>query len=531
MGVSDLIASALGAGLEARVAEDTVNGNGGGGGESGGRGSAGVDGRKQVATIRLGGNRFLPLSWQRVLVPLSMHPPRELDLAWASVASRSFIDTTRPTSDEQDSIQSATTAALSMVASAELSHYAGATPTTLPAVSAPAQFSVLAESPPMLSSPQQPLCELLAGTILPMDAPGIETLNLLGSTGLLPVDSNHTHADTVGGGPGAGGTGRGGTEEGERTGTRRNREGDSERLFSSAFLVLLRDGLMSPLCRTTSLLLSGVRGPASSSAPRNVNQNDNDSNEGGWLSNMATGKPSGDGGVGRYRTNAVLGPGDIRSLCYAASACASLRCLDLAGCDLSGALGAGAVTAAVTCLLAHDDDDGHVGDHSSLPYDSESTPRGGRGKGETDASTGTVVGLSRLSLRACHLGAAGLSAALGALVSVVLWGDGAHNSHVHHNDNTYHLRKERLRRFPLLLDLSDNRPAASSSQRRDSVSTPAAGAEGRGRREEWVSGVVEGEDSALVQITESLRELERSGSASVMPFCDSRLSSGRCARS
>lgn len=531
MGVSDIIASALGAGLEARVAEDTVNDNGDGGGETWGRGSASVDGRKQVATIRLGGNRFLPLSWQRVLVPLSMHPPRELDLAWASVASRSFIDTTRPTSDEQDSTQSATTAALSMVASAELSYYAEATPTTLPAVSAPAQFSVLAESPSMLSSPQQPLCELLAGTILPMDGPGIETLNLLGSTGLLPVDSNDKHAGTVGGGPAEGGTGRGGTEEGERAGARRNRDGDSERLSSSAFLVLLRDGLMSPLCRTTNLLLSGVRGPASLSAPRNVNQNDDDNNEGCGLSTMVTGKPSGDGGVGRCLTIAALGPGDIRSLCYAASACASLRCLDLAGCDLSGALGARAVAAAVTCLLAHDDDDGHFGDHSSLPYDNESTPRGGRGKGQTDGSTASVVGLSRLNLRACNLGASGLSAALGALVSVVLCGDGPHNNHVHNSGNKYHLRKERLRRFPLLLDLSDNRPAASSSQRRDSVNTPSAGEEGRGRREEGASGVVGGEDSALRQITESLCELERSGSASVVPFCDSRLSPGRCARS
>lgn len=540
MGVSDLIASALGAGLEARITADTVNDRRSvGDGESVSRGSADVDGRKQVATIRLGGNRFLPLSWRRVLVPLSVCPPRKLDLAWASVVSCSFTVPTEPTSDDQDSRQTATTAALAMVAAPEEQNYARDTSTNLPAVSAPAQFSVsLASSSLLSSSPRQPLCELLAATILPVDAPGLEVLNLLGSTGLWPVDSNHRHADTtVGEGPGEGRIGRGASEETERIATRRKGDGDSELVSSSAFLLLLLDGLMSPLCRTTSLLLSGVRRDTTpSSAPSNTHQDNDTNTEVCRPSTVAMGKPFGHAGSGLCRANTVLGPGDVKSLCYAASTCASLRFLDLAGCDLSGLLGASAVAAAVTCLVTHNvDDDDHFGDHSSVSYDDDSTSRRGRAEGERHASTAAVaapagVGLSRLSLRACNMGTAGLSAALGALVSVILWGDGTQSSRVKGSDNNYYRTKERLRRLPLLLDLSDNRPAASSSQRRDDANKSAAGAEGRGSREERASDVAASEDFTLGEITKSLCELQRNVSASVMPLCDSKLLSGRYVR-
>ncbi|CAN0485506.1 unnamed protein product, partial [Ectocarpus sp. 8 AP-2014] len=90
--VSDLLASALSAGLEARVvagklAAATSAGRvaDGSGGDGGNVERSESDGRAQVSTLRMGNNRFSRESWVDVLEVLSSTPPRELDLSFASV--------------------------------------------------------------------------------------------------------------------------------------------------------------------------------------------------------------------------------------------------------------------------------------------------------------------------------------------------------------------------------------------------------------------------------------------------------------
>ena len=132
-----------------------------------------------------------------------------------------------------------------------------------------------------------------------------------------------------------------------------------------AFLLLLRDGLMSPLCNTTHLQLSGLRSPMHPAdfAPAGSACAGVDGSGGGGVGGGCTDSSGGSAGGRFFR---VLGPRDVESLCEAASACASLQYLDLAGCDLSGADGAAAAAAAVTCLIRNNDDDDEYDDLSLI---------------------------------------------------------------------------------------------------------------------------------------------------------------------
>ncbi|CAM9894019.1 unnamed protein product [Ectocarpus fasciculatus] len=377
--VSDLLASALSAGLEARVVAGKLAAANGAGrvadGSSGDGERSESDGRAQVSTLRMGSNRFSRQSWGHVLEVVSSNPPRELDLSFASVLPR-------PSATAGGVVATATAAAVA------LPPEGGGDDDSPGAVTPPPR-----PRPP----PAQTLGELLAATVLPADAPGVETLNLTGSTGLLMIDDRRRQQQQRRGLDGGGGV-----------------EDSSEPVACpsssgmEAFLLLLRDALMSPLCETTHLLLSGVRGPP----PPARNADCNSAAPGG-----APPPPP--------PPTAVFGPRDAKSLCEAASACASLRCLDLAGCDLSGPVGAAAAAAAVSCLTSKDG-------------------------GEDEVGFGMAGGLRRLSLRACGLGAAGLAAVVRALVGEVGGGLGPGT-------------RRKGRPLPKLLDLSDNRPLVGAA--------------------------------------------------------------------
>ncbi|CAN0499955.1 unnamed protein product [Ectocarpus sp. 12 AP-2014] len=224
-----------------------------------------------------------------------------------------------------------------------------------------------------------------------------------------------------------------------------------------AFLLLLRDALMSPLCETTHLLLSGVRGPPPPPPARN-NADCNSAAPGGT-------PPS-------PPPATFFGPRDAKSLCEAASTCASLRCLDLAGCDLSGPVGAAAAAAAVSCLIRNDDED--------------------------EVGLGMAGGgLRRLSLRACGLGAAGLAAVVRALVAEPGGGLGPGT-------------QRKGRPLPKLLDLSDNRPLVGA-------------AVGTARREQD-RGLGEAD---LTELAGLVRVLEREFMVSVAVTGDQRRAFGR----
>lgn len=417
-----------------------------------------------MAALRIGNNRFFRSSWHCLLEPLSSHPPRELDLSFASVLPRRS-----PAHAVADGDGGSRTAGQ------------GTPPCSVAIAGEP-----FGEVSPLFSSQQlraqeQSLGELLASMVLPVDSPGIETLNLTRSTGLLLDDCQHDK-EVAG--------------RGARDGEQLLRRSSSSSSSTAAFLMLLRDALVSPLCRTTHLLLSGVRGSPplrpeaafAAAASRNAES----------FSSSAPG--------GRGRMLRVFRPHEAKSLCEAASACASLRCLDLAGCDLSGPVGAVAAVSAVACLIRSGDGDGSDDGAAVFGF-------------SVDPASSC---LRRLSLRACGLGASGLSAVMRALVA--LPGE----------DRALGGEEQRwggsLPRFPRLLDLSDNRPlaaaaiaaasAAVGTVNRDSggvqAGTAAVGEEGE-----------EGDVDALSDLAASVHALEREGLASVVISCDPRRSHRR----
>lgn len=379
------------------------------------------------------------------------------------------------------------------------------------------------------SLPSQPLFELLAATVLPVDAPGVETLNLMGSTGLLLVDL---------------GEHLGSTEEEANGDGEFDEPHCSSSSTTAAFLLLLRDALMSPLCRTARLLFSGIRGglPRTASSARNGR-------------NLAADPAAGRSSFPRR----VMGPEDVKVLCEAVSACVSLRSLDLAGCDLSGAVGAAAAAAAVACLIRNDDGNDH------FPFDHLYLDQGSGGKREENGDNNVRIGraaadfgLNRLSLRACRLGAAGLSAVIGTLLSafysddwlVSAMSDSIDNSNLDADHYSRQLpssgaarwdviaserggcwaggdKKSPPPRLPRVLDLSDNRPTASTNRGPaevgENVSTEISPDPGspldpavvvsQGHDEERRE---DGEDcAALRQLAVSLRVLKKNGLASV----------------
>eukprot|EP00752_Nemacystus_decipiens_P003472 g3207.t1 len=465
--VSEILASALSSGLEARVARKAASDAGGTGYSGGvGDGDGESDGRAQVSTLRIGNNRFWRSSWRCLLGHLASHPPRELDLSFGSVLPRcTAAAVARDAASSRTPVRdtgAATSAAAAAVASER---------NALPSAGGRPELS---ENP----MPEQSLGELLAATVLPADAPGVEILNLTGSTGLL-LEHQHQHQHQhqhreVDGGRDAAEDGGGAPPSGS----------SPPCPSTAAFMMLLRDALMSPLCTATHLLLPGVRG-SSPSLPRGATATTT-------ATVTADGSPSPSGFGGRA-LRCAFGPRDATSLCEAASACASLRCLDLAGCDLSGPEGASAAVAAVSCLARdyHDDDDD------------------GGGYGPPVAG-----GLDRLSLRACGLGASGLSAVVRALVALTRdHGQGAR-------------REGRRPRLPRLLDLSDNRPLGAG----DGAGAGAGGfVDGpSGDRGPGGSGADEGaglegaDVAALSDLAASGRALQLGGLASVVVSCDSR---------
>ncbi|CAM9680120.1 unnamed protein product, partial [Scytosiphon promiscuus] len=318
--VSRLLASALSAGLEARISGKLAAGADGGdgavfdergtdgdrhGNRRGGINVAGGPdegwGRAQVAALRLGGNRFFRSSWRRLLEPLSSHAPCELDLSFATVLPRC-------STAAGDAVVSVSTA----VGGAAEGAMASPPEACLESGDGPA---------PSLSqaAPAQSLGELLAAAVLPADAPGLETLDLTGSTGLLLVEDGPSH--------------RGSEDDASEVEEPLPFSASPSSSSTEAFLLLLRDALASPLCRTTHLLLSGIRGsPARTGSTAAASSC--------WL-----------------RPPSVFLPRRVESLCEAASTCASLCCLDLAGCDLSGPVGAAAAAAAVACLIRSEEEE------------------------------------------------------------------------------------------------------------------------------------------------------------------------------
>lgn len=400
-----------------------------------------------MSALRIGNNRFSSPSWRRILEHLASNPPREVDLSSGSVllprsstAAVAFDAAESSTAGRQNRSSPAVAVAVAVAAESDVA----------PSAEPPGSL----EGP---APPEQSLGELLAATVLPADAPGIEILNLTGSTGLLLQQ----HGEAGGGGA---------SEDGG------HRTHPSLCASTAAFLMLLRDALVSPLCRATHLLLSGVRG--SPLPPENTTASEDD--------NVSASSPFGP----RDQAPRTFSPHDAKSLCEAASACASLRCLDLAGCDLSGPAGASAAAAAVSCLTRNNDDHGGYGCGYGIPV---------------------AGGLDRLSLRACGLGASGLAAVMRALVA--LPGD-------HDGPGT---RREGPRpRFPRLLDLSDNRPLvagggaggapAVDGARRDQDRDRDAGVAGAGQ----AAGLEDGSDAAMSEVAASARALHVERLASVV---------------
>ena len=450
--VAELLASALRRGLEARIVDKaaadargaaySASDNGhvsGGGGESEGE----SDGRVQVSTLRVGNNRFSSSSWRCMLEHLASHPPRELDLSFGSALPRC--------------------PAAAAASDAAASGTPGRAVTPSSGAAAAAAFSTESDVVPSAGSPESPedptpeqsLGELLAATVLPADAPGIEVLNLTGSTGLLLLQ----RPEVDGGDSAAEDDGEGGPSSSSPSCP-----------TTAAFLVLLRDSLVSPLCRATHLLLSGVRG----SSPLLRRE----------TAPATAPSPSGPAGPKLHE----FSPHDAKSLCEAASACASLRCLDLAGCDLSGPAGASAAAAAISCLTRNDDDDGY-----GVPV---------------------ACALDRLSLRACGLGASGLSAVMRALTA--LPGD----------DGPGRRREGHQRpRLPCLLDLSGNRPlggGAGGGALAASVDGAHRDRDAGGAGADQAAGLEDADGAALSELAASARALHLQGTASVFVTASSR---------
>lgn len=429
-----------------------------------------------MATLRLGGNRFFRSSWRRVLEPLSSHPPRELNLSFASVLLPRFASAAAAsgggggggaaesptTTGRDDGVVSAASMAVDERAVE-----------SLPEISAESgDGSALSLS---RGAPAQSLGELLAATVLPADAPGVETLNLAGSTGLLISDDCRQHHREVHGSETA--DTPAGVEEPLPLASSSSME---------AFLLLLRDALASPLCRTTHLLFAGVRG----SPPRPE-----------LTTSTAAQNAHSTAVSGGMRPSGVFLPRHAESLCEAVSTCASLRCLDLAGCALSGPVGAAAAAAAVACLIRNDGELEEEGEEEGASVGTQEVG--------FDAMTAVAGGLDRLSLRACGLGTSGLSAVVQALIASP------------ENDRgSGRRRKGPLPRFPGLLDLSDNRPFTSSAA--------AAAAAGTAHGAGAAAGAEEADDAALTELAGSVRALEAEGLISVVVARDPRRLLGRC---
>lgn len=339
----------------------------------------GYEDRKQVATLRLGNNRFRLSSWTDLFRVLSSQPPRDLDASFASVWHHFPANV-----DQGEESKRSTSSPVPKIANLR----EGVDETEISDEAA-----------------RQLLFELLAVTILPADAPGVETLDLTGSTGFLPL-FDQVYCE----------------ERDEASGGDRVVAPPLWISTTEAFFVAVRDALMSPLCRTVRLSLSGARGPSSS-----------------WVAGRTSIHVDG-------RARRALSPEHVKVLCEATSACASLRCLDLSGSDLSGSLGATMAAAAVACLIRTNHNDCNIDD----------TPE--TAKAAVEAGDGAIGnGLSRLSLRACHLGIVGLSSVVGALAAAATVSEDV-RAKAFANAS---LRPGRffLQKFPRYLDLSDNRPA------------------------------------------------------------------------
>lgn len=546
--VSDLLACALGEGLSARVARKTAAdgyGGGGGGDNDAGYGEDGGDRnddrRLQVATLLVGDNCFFSSAWRRLLEPLSSHPPREIDLSFASVLPGTYSSQStlfsglaaEPTAAENGAGLASAAAARAGAGSevrVDGADAAKGISEMLPGSPSDSQFA--SQPPPLQPTAPTPLplYELIAAAVLPADAPGLKSLNLTGSTGFLPL-SHCRHRCTISGGGGL---------EGEAGGVMNSAAGRSRQAME-AFLLLLRDGLMSPLCKTTHLLLSGLRSPLYPTEVASAGSACGDCNDEG-------GGASGSGGG---RLFCVLGPQDVESLCEAASACSSLQYLDLSGCDMSGANGAAAAAAAVTCLIRNNDDDDYDGGWRGLSIEEGKKRRAEEiGEGEEGAASGRALrdggsggdnalsavasafGLRGLSLRACGLGTTGLRAVANTLIASFSCDGGR----VGVNENDCHAEapsavkataareavilrgrgvaaveggecrpsrqwKRPRPRLPRLLDLSDNR-----------LSTPSVGGGWRGRVERVEgSGPVAGSVAAAVAVATDGQEEEAAG--------------------
>lgn len=432
------------------------------------------------------------------------------------------------------------------------------------------------------------LADLLAATVLPVDAEGVEVLNLTGSTGVLlpPMHGTDTMNGTAEGyraqgrqnsSPSNVGLGETSGVEQERAGSDGRTSPRSDFVFSSVF----RDALMSPLCRTTHLALSTARGRY---RPGPEQQNGPPVREGTITTENKLESVS----HGPYY---YIGPKDVLGLCEAASACSSLRYLDLAGSDLSGSAGATAAAAAVSCLLRSTDIHGV---YDSLHDVGDFGQRVAGGMGLQDVQLGDNIvsvscggglprPLTRLSLRACRLGAAGLSAVLGAVTAGVVgkdaadqnrpncasdtearkWGTtgsnvnlrggvqspfgqgGGEESRRHGRDGRggRQRRHQALTMLPRLLDLADNRPPRVSTaggldvrgNRRGDRGGGQTGREGMGEEDaslvRWQAAGNDERD-AVAEIAAALRLLENEGMAimaAVDDFAGKKPSLERCA--
>lgn len=445
--IADVLASALSAGLEDRMDSARMTSPYGG-----------CEDRKQVETLRLGNNRFRLSSWTDLFRVLSSQPPRDLDASFASIWHHFPANVDQGDESERPTLSP-------LLKNANLREGADGTENGDGAA-------------------RQLLFELLAMTILPADAPGVETLDLTGSTGFLPL-FDRTYCEE-----------REKASGGDICVTSLSWSSTTE-----AFFIAVRDALMSPLCRTVRLSLSGARGPSSS-----------------WVAGSASFHVSG-------RATRALSPEHVKVLCEATSACASLRCLDLSGSDLSGSLGATVAAAAVVCLIRSN--------HNDYNFDEDTLETARAAVEARDGAIGN--GLSRLSLRACRLGIVGLSSVVGALAAAAFVSEDDVRAKAF---ATASLRPGRffLPRFPRYLDLSDNRLA-------DAVTVSIAleqedfpeGLE-RGETEEATTAdtvarpriVREQERDALQELSASFRLLKQHGLASIAGKSSIARTSPRC---
>lgn len=419
----------------------------------------GYEDRKQVATLRLGNNQFRLSSWTDLFRVLSSQPPRDLDASFASVWHHFPANV-----DQGDESKQSTSSPVPKIANLR----EGADGTEIGNEAA-----------------RQLLFELLAVTILPADAPGVETLDLTGSAGFLPL-FDQTYSE----------------EREEASGGDRVVPSPLWSSTMQAFFVAVRDALMSPLCRTVRLSLSGARGPSSS-----------------WVAGSTSIHVDG-------RARRALSSEHVKVLCEATSACVSLRCLDLSGSDLSGSLGATMAAAAVACLIRSNHNDCNIDEDTS-----------GTSKAAVEAGDAAISnGLSRLSLRACRLGIVGLSSVVGALAAAAFVSEDDVRAKAFASAS---LRPGRffLPKLPRYLDLSDNRLA-------DAVTVNVAleqevSPEGLERAEKEGATAIadtdarprivgEQERAALQELSVSFRLLKQHGLASIADKSSIALTSSRC---